>query len=228
MTIQPLVPTTDSFWIDLRCLVYSIDAKAYSEEEIIYLAENMKAKGQLQEIIVTPFTEEGHADFPLFEVISGIRRVEAAHRLGWERIRAHVRKDLTPFDKADITYSENEHRTDLDPFRQWNVLETMMAERNLTVREFVKVFSGREPRISRYAALAATPAEIRKKLLRYQLSLDHLIQLMRLPAMDRLSIAEECVARGHSAATLKARIDQFLTAQVDSVLASPVSETAAH
>jgi uncharacterized ParB-like nuclease family protein len=57
--------------------------------KIAELSESMKAVGQLRPILVSERLSDGS-----YEVVSGIHRLEAGKRLGWQTIRCYVRTSL--------------------------------------------------------------------------------------------------------------------------------------
>src|ERR1700722_15048108 len=84
--------------------------REHSSEPQEELTQDMKVKGQLQEVILEALPN-GH-----FGVIAGKGRTVAAKALGWNEIRAQVLTQVSPLDKELIRIAENEKREDFNPF----------------------------------------------------------------------------------------------------------------
>lgn len=88
------------------------DRIGYDEAAIDELAENMKAVGQAQPIVIREL-EDG-----TLERIIGFRRVLAAKKLGWKEIRADVYYGLGDRDASLMQLSENIMREDTNIYDQ--------------------------------------------------------------------------------------------------------------
>lgn len=166
-------PTTQD--IPLKLLDLRPDARQHSPEDITSLAADMDKNGQLQEIIVTG----GKAG--RYEVLSGVGRTLAARLLKWSEIRAYVRKDLSEFEKLNITFSENEERDNVSPLYQASLLKLMMDAENLSQAALAKRIRKTAAHVSQYITLTLLPAAIQKDLNRFNnLGIRHFLQISRL------------------------------------------------
>ena len=80
------------------------------EEKIQELMESIKTVGLIHPIEVVPKKEIGK-----YKLITGHRRLEAAKRLGWEKIPVLVRFEVSDDDRPFRQLVENLQREDLDP-----------------------------------------------------------------------------------------------------------------
>src|SRR5690242_13585689 len=87
------------------------DARPHDPQALSQLTLDMEKQGQLQEIIVEKKGDR-------YVVIAGVGRTLAARKLGWEQIRASVKEGISDFERARITFAENEDREDANPFYQ--------------------------------------------------------------------------------------------------------------
>ncbi len=205
METATAMPEAKTSLIDLAQIDVPQDARPHDPDKLALLADDMQKQGQLQEIVVTPTTSDR------FEVVAGVGRVQAARKLGWTQIRASVREGLSEFDKARITYAENEDREDADPFYQAAQLDKMMKAKGWTQEQLADFVGQAESNVKIYLALVNVSPAFRDGASRLALTITQLNQLLRLPAdQDRIALAQECHSKDLSVRQLKALVDQKL------------------
>jgi ParB family chromosome partitioning protein len=106
---------------------------AASEAEVEELVADMRANGQLTPIEILPDNT----------IIAGHKRIEAARRLGWNKVRVWVREDLAndPVAVERRLIEDNLHRRQLGPiavarcYRQLKLLEQRYQRGRLSAQE---------------------------------------------------------------------------------------------
>ena len=180
------------------------DARQHKSEKLESLAQDMKDQGQIQAIVVC-------ANADRYEVVVGVGRVLAARKLGWPQIKAEVRDGLSDFDKARLTYSENEEREDADPFYQASQLQKMMQAKGYTQVQLAQELGQARSNLAIYLSLLKVSPAFRELSSRLDIPVTHLNQLLRLPnEADQMALAQECKDKDFSVRQLKAFVDQKL------------------
>jgi ParB family chromosome partitioning protein len=198
------MPSThvDTNWLDLSLIDIPPDARQHDPEKLATLTQDMREQGQLQEIVVA-MVEDGR-----YEVLAGAGRTQAARALGWDKIRASVRHGVSEFDKARITFAENEDREDADPFYQAAQLAKMLKAKNCSQQALADELGISEALVNAYVAIDKLLPEI-KKLKR--LSLGQLIQICRLKIdKDQIDLTTKTLQGDLSVRQLKALVDKIL------------------
>lgn len=127
------IPTTNYQRLKLSQLMLSQtplqqERRRYrTEEDVRSMADTLQSVGQLQPILVrpNPFPENITGPLPIFEVVYGEGRVEAAKLLGWDDINAEVR-ELTDDQVDEIQLIENLARKDLHELVEAEGFEQLM------------------------------------------------------------------------------------------------------
>jgi len=203
-TAVPNPSETKDQLVDLNLIDLPADARTHDPAAISSLAQDMAKNRQLQEIILMPQDKR-------YEVVAGVGRVLAARQLGWKQIKAQLREGLSDFQKAAITFSENEHREDADPFYQAYQLEKMRKDRSCTQRELGAAVGLAENRISEYLSIASLNPEVRKNFQRWKFSKSDVVELMRLKTPEeQIRLGQRCQKEGLSLRALHALVDEKL------------------
>lgn len=205
--------------IDLNKVDLAADARPHDPAALDILAHDMGEQGQLQEIIVTPSKYGGkgvkaNGVTPLlphsptrYVVIAGVGRTLAARKLGWKEIRASVREGVSAFDRARITFAENEDREDADPFYQAKLMTKMLKTKGCEQQALAKELGLSAGLVSAYVSIDALPKKIGQQFKR--LNLGQLIQIARLNNADsKMEFAENCAKNDLSVRQLKALVDR--------------------
>ncbi len=147
--------------------------KIFDEESIAELARSIEQVGLIQPIVV-------RRNGPVYELISGERRLRAVKKLGRERILCIVEKGTEDPDSALMAVVENLQREDLGFFEEAECLRQLIAEFGLTQEEL----SGRIGKSQSYVAnklrLLKLGAEERKLIQSGGLSERHARALLKL------------------------------------------------
>ena len=110
------------------------DRTDVDDESIESLANNMSEVGQLSPILLDKKSNDD------FDLISGLRRYEAALKLNWTEIDAIVLEDLDEQGRMLIMIAENAQRQDINDFDLVNSLIHFLAVSNHKPDDEVKNF----------------------------------------------------------------------------------------
>jgi ParB/RepB/Spo0J family partition protein len=174
--------------IELGRLVIPDDARLHGEAALATLAESLRRDGQLQDVVVTPL-DDGR-----FEVLAGVGRVMAARRLEWASIRCLVRVVSSAFEKAKITFIENQDREDVSPIYQARLLAKMLGDRQMNQSMLAAEIGRSQDWVSDHMALLSFSPEAQEGLMKFPVPLSYLRTIKRLPTPEaQIKAAERCI-----------------------------------
>jgi len=200
-----IVPSTQTRWIDLNLILMPEDARPHSPEYLASLIEDMRIHGQLQEIVVVPRAG-------MFEVRAGIGRVQAARKLGWEKIRALVKEGASEFEMLHITFSENEEREDASLLYQAKLLKRMMELGNMNQQMLADKIGKATSVVSDYLSVLKLHPEVQEKFAAANLTLRQIREVRKVEDRDlQMKLVEECVLDGLSGKGLYEKVQQLLS-----------------
>jgi ParB/RepB/Spo0J family partition protein len=200
----PIPNQAPTVLVELDRLDIPQDARVHKPEKLESLAQDLKDQGQIQAIIVCP-----HGD--RFEVVVGAGRVQAARKLGWTQIKGEVREGLTDFDKARLTFSENEEREDADSFHQADQLQKMMKAKGWSQGELAAHLGQGLSNVKIYLALLGADPAFREVASRLATPITHLNQIQRLnDPKEQIQLTQQTHDKDLSVRQLKALVDQKL------------------
>ena len=110
------------------------DRTDVDDESIEALANNMSEVGQLNPILLNKRSENN------YELISGLRRFEAAMKLNWSDITAIVFDDMNEESRILIMIAENAQRMDINDYDRVNALVHYLAVSTEKTDEEIKSF----------------------------------------------------------------------------------------
>ncbi|WP_226627790.1 ParB/RepB/Spo0J family partition protein [Alloyangia pacifica] len=125
----------------------------FDEEQLASLSASIKAQGILQAITVQPSDEDGK-----HRIIMGERRFQAAQRAGLKTIPVVIREMTAELRMAQLT--ENVQRADLTTLEVAEAVAAMRAA-GQSRSAIADALGWSEAAISRFAALAQMPEELR-------------------------------------------------------------------
>jgi ParB family chromosome partitioning protein len=167
----------------------------WNEQELLDLAQSIKANGVIQPIIVRHIGA-GSIGLPqaVYQLIAGERRWRATKLAGIETIPAIVRgvKD----DKMlELALVENIHRTDLNPIERANAYQKYINTLSLTQSEAADRLGEDRSVIANYLRLLDLPTEIKQMLIDEQLTMGHARAILALPTDElRRKLANRALA----------------------------------
>lgn len=174
----------------------------FDEEQLLALAESIRARGVIQPVLVRPDS------FGQYQLIAGERRWRAAQMADLERIPAIVRHDD---DEASLELAliENMAREDLNPVEEARACAALVEELGLT-REDVGLRVGRSRvAVSNLLRLLELPDEVLELLEDGQLSEGHgRALLLSADHSERRSLARRAASEHWSVRELERRARQ--------------------
>jgi ParB/RepB/Spo0J family partition protein len=141
-------------WIELSLIDVPEYGRVHSPVAIETLAGDMAKNGQLQNAVVSK--DEGGR----YTLVIGKGRLEAARKLGWEKIRADVKEGLTEAQKLAMIAAENEAREDACPFYTAMLYAELIKACGLTQQQLADQIARDASYVSLYMNLAQVPREI--------------------------------------------------------------------
>ncbi len=132
--------------------------KRFDEDEIGELADSLDRLGQQQAITVY-YDEVKNC----FVTIHGERRVRAAKRLGWKKIRAWIRAMAPSEDeRIELQLAENIVRSDLNEIEIGESLAQLKELRGYSTRELANRVGKSQTSVIRLLAILTLPEELKQ------------------------------------------------------------------
>ena len=145
--------------VPINSLVASPDnvrTQAPSQEHISLLAVDIDEHGLLHPPSVL-LREDG-----MYEVVAGLRRVEAVRSLGWDTVPCRVLEGVD--DAFRLSFSENMQRTPMPKLDTCRAIERYLTQNNGNVRDVARLMNLAESTVRRYSLLASLDDDTLKKL----------------------------------------------------------------
>lgn len=188
--------------------------RLFDEDSLLALAESMKQEGLIQPITVRPVVQrisEAAADPlnevdivisppvslaipPLYELVSGERRLRAAKLLGWKTIEARVITVISEGEAAAKGLIENLQRADLNPVEEAEgfALLNRVDPSYWTQERIASVAGKSRSYVTQSMSLLDLPSSIQEDIRRGTYSRGHGLELARLPTRElQLAVAQE-------------------------------------
>jgi ParB/RepB/Spo0J family partition protein len=141
--------TSPTVWLAVERIDPSPETRnsrqVYDANQLRELADSIREHGILQPILVTPVGDR-------FEVIAGNRRLQAAVRLGLERVPAVVRSEPDESRRLLVNLVENAQRVELSP-QERSAAVRQLASTGLGVREIAQGTGFSAPTVARWTGI---------------------------------------------------------------------------
>ncbi|MCX6064524.1 MAG: tetratricopeptide repeat protein, partial [Chloroflexi bacterium] len=167
--IEPKDDTKREVSIDA---IYANPNQAHVETDLDELVDSVRKNGILEPLVVTPNGKPGK-----FMLVSGMRRLQAARRLGMKSVPVVVR-ETSEREKIEIALIENAQRPDINPLE--------LAEAFFRLTEEFHLSS----------------AEIAARVGKNQLEISNSLSLLKLSEKVKLALAEQLITEDHARALL--------------------------
>ena len=202
------VSVAEGLWVDITQIDVLDYARQASPEGIEALGADLGRNGQLQNIVLVK-KSDGR-----FECVLGNRRLAAVRKLGWEKIRADVKENLSEAQKLALVVAENEEREDACPFYTAMLIARQFKASGKTQEEFEKE-SGRDQTVlSRYLSLAKVPPEVWKEHQSALTSMRQCLEVAKVKDVEhQKKLAEACASEGLTGAAAKKRAKAIVSGQ---------------
>lgn len=172
------------------------------------LGKSMSEVGAIYPIVVRQ-TNGKH-----FDLVIGLRRLEAARRLKLGKIPALVVKDLDDREKFELALSENLHREDLTPFEEAWAIMKLVKDFKTPLGDVAKRIGRTSTFVRERMKLCAVPKEAQELVAKKQLTVQHVDTLASLGSPeDQLKFAREAAKHELSAKELATLIKEELKAK---------------
>jgi ParB family chromosome partitioning protein len=165
----------------------------FDEEAIDRLADSLKARGQLQNVVV--FWSE---DLGSYVLVSGERRWRAARKAGLATLRCKV-LDRRPedADRLAIQLIENCVREDLRPVEQASAFRSLMASNGWSTRQLAEALNMAQGTVVYALGLLDLPEDLRARVDRGELAPRTAYEIGRLDRPeDQVTLADRVAAEG--------------------------------
>jgi ParB family chromosome partitioning protein len=175
----------------------------WNEQDLIELADSIKANGVIQPIIVRAF--QGG-----FQLIAGERRLRAAQIAGLRTIPAIVR-EVTDEQLFEWSLVENIHRRDLNPIERAKAYQRYLGAFSLTQAEASQRLGEDRSVIANHLRLLDLPEDIRRMLVDGQLTMGHARAILSLPSDElRRKLANRALAGRLSVRDVERLVRKYL------------------
>lgn len=176
----------------------------WKEQDLIELADSIKANGVIQPIIVRPF--QGG-----YQLIAGERRFRAAQIAGLNRIPAIVR-EVSDEQVFEWSLVENIHRRDLNPIERAKAYQRYVGAFALTQAEASQRLGEDRSVIANYLRLLDLPEDLRQMLVDGQLTMGHARAILSLPSDElRRKLANRAMAGRLSVREVERLVRKYLS-----------------
>ncbi|MGI6452705.1 MAG: nucleoid occlusion protein [Syntrophomonadaceae bacterium] len=150
--------------------------KDFSEQEIIELAQSIKAYGLIQPIVVRKAKDR-------YQIIAGERRFRACRWLGLREVAAIV-QDINDANAAAISLVENLQRRELNYFEEATAYMVLIEYFGMTQDELAKKIGRSQSAIANKLRLLRLPEEVRNMIAPQVISERHARALLKLNSTD--------------------------------------------
>jgi ParB family chromosome partitioning protein len=176
----------------------------WNEQDLVELADSIKANGVIQPVIVRPF--QGR-----FQLIAGERRFRAAEIAGLVKIPALVRA-VSDEQLFEWSLVENIHRRDLNAIERAKAYQRYLGAFSLTQAEAAERLGEDRSAIANYLRLLDLPEDIRQMLVDEQLTAGHARAILSLPSDElRRKLANRAMAGRLSVREVERLVRKYLT-----------------
>lgn len=159
----------------------------WNEEDLVELADSIRANGVIQPIIVRPF--QGG-----YQLVAGERRYRASQMASRKTIPALVRT-VTDEELFEWSLVENIHRRDLNAIERAKAYQRYLNAFSLTQTEAAERLGEDRSVVANYLRLLDLPEEIRQMLADERLSMGHARAILGLPTDElRRKLANRALA----------------------------------
>jgi ParB family chromosome partitioning protein len=149
-------------------------------EALRELASSIAAHGVIQPVIVT---EVPGSVPPVYQLVAGERRCQAAQLAGLETIPAII-KEVSPRQMLELALVENLQREDLNPLEEAEAFQVLVEEFGLSHEEIARQVGRSRPAVSNTLRLLQLPRAVQEKVVEGQLSAGHARALLALPTTE--------------------------------------------
>ncbi len=150
--------------------------ETFDQAEIESLAEDLKAHGLIQSIVVRWDSQRRK-----YVIIAGERRYRAAQLAGWTHIECKEKpEDITKGEIAEIQLSENFARKNLNPIELAKAFKDVIHKNDWTARDLAKRLGVNETTVTRQLRYLTLPDDIQQSMIRGEITKTAAREIARL------------------------------------------------
>lgn len=146
--------------------------RSFDEDELVKLAQSIRAYGLIQPIVVRAVEAE-------YQIIAGERRFRACCLLGKERIAAIV-QNMNDENAAAVSLIENIQRRELNYFEEANAYSLLINNFSMTQEDLARKIGKSQSAIANKLRLLKLPLEVQSLIVPDMLSERHARALLKL------------------------------------------------
>jgi ParB family chromosome partitioning protein len=155
--------------------------KEFDPQEVQALADSIKAKGQLQPILV-----RWEETLEQYKIISGEQRYRACKHAGLETVDCIiVEDDLSESDVRVLQLIENLHRTDLKPMEKARAYQELIAVNRWSKVQLAEALGLPNSAVSQTLALLELPEDVQAKVESEQIPARTAYEIQKLDDEDK-------------------------------------------
>ena len=175
--------------------------KHFSDEELVELADSIRAKGLVQPIVCRPDKRRGG-----YEIVAGERRWRAAQRASLHNVPVIVR-DLSDQETLEFGLIENVQRADLNPMEEAGGYQELIDKHAYTQEHLSEVVGKSRSHVANTLRLLKLPAEVQTLVHEGKLSAGAARAIIGQKDVDAL--AEQIVAQGLNVREVEALVTEM-------------------
>jgi ParB family transcriptional regulator, chromosome partitioning protein len=168
--------------------------RAFTEPELLELADSIREHGVIQPIIVRPLFADGHkdADGKTHEILGGERRWRAAMKVGLTDVPVVI-KAVDDREALAISLIENIQREDLSPIEEALGLKRLIEEFDLTHEQAAQAVGRSRSGITNLLRLLELSQAVQTMLLEGKLEMGHARALLGVSGAQQVTLAEQTI-----------------------------------
>jgi ParB family transcriptional regulator, chromosome partitioning protein len=175
--------------------------KRFSEEELVELADSIRAKGLVQPIICRPDRQRGG-----YEIVAGERRWRAAQRASVHNVSVIVR-DLSDQEVLEFALIENVQRADLNSMEEAVGYQELIDRHAYTQEHLSEVVGKSRSHVANTLRLLKLPGEVQALVREGKLSAGAARAIIGRKDVD--SLADQIVAKGLNVREVEALVNEL-------------------
>lgn len=171
--------------------------KVFDADALEELAGSIQRQGVLQPILVRPVPEResGNTVVPMYQIVAGERRWQAAGKAGVPEMPVLIRS-ITDEEALEIGVIENVQRKDLSPIEEANAYNALLHEFGRTQEEVANAIGKSRSHVANTLRLLTLPLKVQGYIAEGKLSSGHARTL--IGSQDPSAMADMIVDKGMS------------------------------
>jgi len=175
-------------YVEISCLVRNPEQprRHFDSQQLNELSESIRKKGVLQPILVRLIPERTYRNKPMYQIVAGERRWQAAGQAGLDTMPVFIR-EITDEEALEIGVIENVHRADLNPMEEALAYKALTTQFNRTQEEVAQAVGKSRTYITNMMRLLTLPTTVQGHLAENLLTIGHARAIIAAPDPEELS-----------------------------------------